>query len=60
VSRFLIAGTEIERPFDDEEEEEEDGCHVQQRASSHVLIIGFIIASLAWMWRPRRSRARRS
>jgi hypothetical protein len=59
VSRFLQAGSEIARPFDDEPEEEEDGCRVQQHASVHVALLVFVMATLGWMWRPGRSRRRR-
>jgi hypothetical protein len=59
VSRFLQAGSEIDRPFDDEPEDEEDGCRVQQRASVHVALLAFVVATLGWMWRPRRSRKER-
>ena len=59
VSRFLQAGAEIDRPFDDEPGSDDDGCRVQQHASVHVLLLGFVIATLGWMWRPRRSRAER-
>lgn len=55
VSRFLQAGSEIDRPFDDEPEEE-DGCRVQQHASVHVALLVFVVATLGWMWRPGRSR----
>ncbi|HEU5061216.1 MAG TPA: DUF2330 domain-containing protein [Kofleriaceae bacterium] len=59
VSRFLQAGSEIDRPFADEEDED-DGCRVQQHASVHVALLLFVLASLAWMWRPRRSRRARA
>ena len=55
VSRFLQAGSEIDRPFDDDD----DGCRVQQHASVHVALLAFVLASLGWMWRPGRSRRRR-
>jgi hypothetical protein len=53
VSRFLQAGSEIDRPFADEEDED-DGCRVQQHAAVHVALLLFIMATLGWMWRPRR------
>lgn len=60
VSRFLQAGSEIDRPFDDEPaDEDEDGCRVQQHASVHVGLLVVVMATLGWMWRPRRSRRRR-
>ena len=52
VSRFLQAGTELNSPFEDED----DGCRVQQHASVHVALLLFVMATLGWMWRPRRSR----
>lgn len=58
VSRFIQAGEEIDRPFDDEPEDE-DGCRVQQRASVHVALLTFVLATLGWMWRPRRSQKER-
>jgi len=58
VSRFLEAGIEQNSPFA-EEEEEDSGCRVQQHAAVHVGLLGFVLATLGWMWRPRRSRRRR-
>jgi hypothetical protein len=58
VSRFLQAGSEIDRPFDDEPESD-DGCRVQQHASVHVALLAFVLVTLGWMWRPRRSRKQR-
>ncbi len=59
VSRFLAAGSELNSPFADEEEED-SGCRVQQHAAVHVGLLAFVLATLGWMWRPRRSRRRRS
>lgn len=58
VDRTLVAGDEIARPFDDPPPAEDEGCHVQRRASAHVVTIGLIAASIAWMMRPRRRRRR--
>jgi hypothetical protein len=55
VSPYLQAGSEIDRPYGDDDE---GGCRVQQHAAVHVALLAFLLASLGWMWRPRRSRAR--
>lgn len=51
VSQYLQAGSEIDRPFDDQED---GGCRVQQHAAVHVGLLAFLLATLGWMWRPRR------
>jgi hypothetical protein len=56
VSPFLQAGDEIDRPYGDADD---GGCRVQQHAAVHVALLGFLLASLGWMWRPRRSRPNR-
>ena len=52
VSQYIQAGNEIDRPFDDDD----GGCHIQQHAAVHVALLAFLLATLGWMWRPRRSR----
>jgi hypothetical protein len=54
VSQFLQAGSEIDRPYDDDDG---GGCRVQQHAAVHVALLTFLLASLGWMWRPRRASA---